>query len=127
MGREQHQHTHPHRGGLHNTPNNPTGHEYTPRSRVSRETISDIYPSLSSDELGQILDQLIDILTELGAHEFSAIGGLHLDKNGQVQIGRTIDETFWQVPDIATFWPQGETVDSVNPAAHSLHTPTSPA
>ncbi|KAI1396439.1 hypothetical protein F4819DRAFT_491518 [Hypoxylon fuscum] len=37
---------------------------------------------------------LIDVLTELHVHKFSAIGGLYLDRNGEVQVGRTIDETF---------------------------------
>lgn len=51
---------------------------------------------------------------QLQAHEFSAIGGLHLDDNGHVQVGRVVDETFWQRPDLGKFWPQGETVDSLN-------------
>ncbi|RYP53150.1 hypothetical protein DL768_001824 [Monosporascus sp. mg162] len=73
--------------GYDSTPNNPTGHEYTLMSRVPGETISDIYSSLSPDEICQILDQLIDMLTELHAHEFSAVGGIYLDRNGEVNLG----------------------------------------
>jgi hypothetical protein len=29
-------------------------------------------------------------------------------------LARVLDETFWQVPDIKSFWPQGETVASLN-------------
>ncbi|RYP74917.1 hypothetical protein DL771_002701 [Monosporascus sp. 5C6A] len=100
--------------GYDSTPNNPTGHEYTLMSRVPGETICNIYSSLSPDEICQILDQLIDMLTELHAHDFSAIGGLYLDRNGEIQVGRIVDETYWQVPDIEILWPQGETVDSLN-------------
>lgn len=96
------------------TANNPIAHEYTLLSRVAGHTLSDVYPSLGQDQIAHILDQLIDFLSQLQAHEFHAVGGLHLNKNdNQIEVSRTVDETFWQVPDIEQIWPQ-ETVHSLN-------------
>lgn len=60
-----------------------------------------------------ILEQLADYLSELHEHPWNAIGGLRMDKNGSITVGRIVDETFWQAPDVEKLWPE-ETVDSVN-------------
>ncbi|KAI2601963.1 kinase-like protein [Hypoxylon sp. NC1633] len=96
------------------TTDNPIGHEYTLMSHVSGQALSDIYQSLSPDQIAHILDELIDFLSQLHAHEFAAIGGLELDSQGLVRVGRMVDETFWQTPDLEKFWAPGETLDSLN-------------
>lgn len=58
---------------------NPIVHEYTLLSRVKGETLSDIYPTLSEEQISGILDQLIDILGQLHVHEWDAIGGLNIN------------------------------------------------
>ncbi|KAF5606678.1 uncharacterized protein FSUBG_5864 [Fusarium subglutinans] len=93
---------------------NPIAHEYTLLSRVQGVTLSDIYDNLSDEQMNQIFDQLIDVLTQLQSHPWDGIGGLKLDDRGQVQLGPVVDETFWQVPDIEGFWPEGETVATLN-------------
>ena len=93
---------------------NPLGHEYILLSCASGQSISDIYESLTEEQVSAITDQLIDVLVQLHAHEWSAIGGLHFDDAGNVGLGPVLEETFWQVPDIAKYWPAGETVDTLN-------------
>ena len=93
---------------------NPIAHEYTLLSRVEGATLSDIYQMLDDQQTSQVLDQLIDFLLQLQAHEWDAIGGLNVNKNGDITIGQVLDETFWQVPDIEQLWPKGETVATIN-------------
>lgn len=108
---------------------NPTRHEYTLLERVPGETLSDIYSYLDDAEMDSILDQLIDMLSELHSHEFSAIGGLNIRSEpaltvvsrpsskgdgGDIHVTRIVDETFWMAPEIKKLWPEGETVDSLN-------------
>ncbi|KAM5347164.1 hypothetical protein ACJ41O_010169 [Fusarium nematophilum] len=93
---------------------NPIGHEYTLLSRVQGVTLSDIYDSLSDEQIAQILDQLIDFLSQLQAHPWEGIGGLVLDEQGEAKLGPVLDETFWQVPDVEGLWPEGETVATLN-------------
>ncbi|KAF5573625.1 hypothetical protein FPANT_12237 [Fusarium pseudoanthophilum] len=96
------------------TNSNPIDHEYTLLSRIPGVTLSDIYGSLSDKQQNDILDQLIDFLTQLQAHPWDGIGGLTFDHRGEVQLGPVVDETFWQVPDIEALWPEGETVATLN-------------
>ncbi|KAF5627244.1 uncharacterized protein FTJAE_9329 [Fusarium tjaetaba] len=83
-------------------------------SHIPGVTLSDIYGSLSDKQHNDILDQLIDFLTQLQAHPWDGIGGLTFDHRGDVQLGPVVDETFWQVPDIQALWPEGETVATLN-------------
>ncbi|TXB99601.1 hypothetical protein FocTR4_00014610 [Fusarium oxysporum f. sp. cubense] len=92
--------------------NIPVGHEYTLLSHIQGVTLSDVYDRLSDEQMNQILDQLIDLLTQLQAHPWDCIGGLTLDDQGEVQLGPVVDETFWQVPDIEALWPEGASGDS---------------
>ncbi|KPM37545.1 hypothetical protein AK830_g9007 [Neonectria ditissima] len=93
---------------------NPIGHEYTLLSRVQGVTLSDIYDSLSDEQVAQILDQLIGILCQLQAHPWEGIGGLVLDDQGEAKLGPVLDETFWQVLDVEALWPKGETIATLN-------------
>ncbi len=93
---------------------NPIAHEYTLLSRARGVTLSDVYESLDDGQITQILDQLIDFLSQLHAHPWEGIGGLTLSDEGEPVLAQVVDETFWQVPDVEQFWPQGETVASLN-------------
>ncbi|SCO89976.1 uncharacterized protein FRV6_14104 [Fusarium oxysporum] len=66
--------------------NIPVGHEYTLLSHIQGVTLSDVYDRLSDEQMNQILDQLIDLLTQLQAHPWDGIGGLTLDDHGEVQL-----------------------------------------
>ncbi|KAF5698536.1 hypothetical protein FMUND_15063 [Fusarium mundagurra] len=93
---------------------NPIAHEYTLLSRIPGVVLSDIYDNLSDKQQNDILDQLIDFLTQLQAHPWDGIGGLTVCGQSEVQLGPVVDETFWQVPDIEALWPEGETVATLN-------------
>ncbi len=93
---------------------NPTAHEYTLLSRVEGPTLSEIYLSLDNQQISQIIDQLIDFLSQLKAHEWDAIGGLNINDEGKIVIGQVLEESFWQVPDIEKLWPEGEKVATLS-------------
>ena len=69
--------------------------------------------SLDQQQMDVILNQLIDILSQLHAFEWEAIGGLTFDDEGAIHVGPVLEETFWQNPDIKRFWP-GETMSTLN-------------
>jgi len=93
---------------------NPLGHEYTLLSHSQGDTLSEIYSSLGEQQIEQILDQLIDILSQLHEHEWEEIGGLRRTDQGDIVVAQVLDETFWQTPDVEKFWPPSETVTSLN-------------
>lgn len=93
--------------------NNPIAHEYSLLSCVKGETLSDIYKTLDEEQIGDIIDQLIDILLQLHTHEWDAIGGLNVNAQGEVVLARLVDETFWQAAELE-LWPPTETVASLN-------------
>lgn len=94
--------------------NNPIGHEYTLLSRMEGATLGDIYYSLDAEQINQILDQLIDYLSQLHVHVWDEIGGLNISDDGEFLVGQVVEETFWQVPDIDKLWRPGETVATLN-------------
>ncbi|ENH70852.1 hypothetical protein FOC1_g10003305 [Fusarium oxysporum f. sp. cubense race 1] len=98
----------------HDSADNPVGPEYILLSRIQGVALSDVNDRLSDEQMNQILDQLIDLLTQLQAHPWDGIGGLTLDDHGEVQLGPMVDETFCQVPDIEALWPERETVATLN-------------
>jgi hypothetical protein len=63
--------------------NNPIAHEYTLLSQVEGATLGEIYQSLDDQQISRILDQLIDFLARLHAHEWDVIGGLNLNDKGE--------------------------------------------
>ncbi|RYP09304.1 hypothetical protein DL764_001351 [Monosporascus ibericus] len=80
--------------------NNPIAHEYALLSRVDVVTASDLYTTLDDQQIGQVLDQLVNFLSQLHAHRWNAIGGLTLNDRGEAVVGRVVDETFWQTADV---------------------------
>ncbi|MCJ1343479.1 hypothetical protein MMC31_001673 [Peltigera leucophlebia] len=96
------------------TANNPIAHEYTLLTHAPGVTLSDIWQSLDEGEIRSIIDQLINILVQLHAHEWNAIGGLRINEDGQIVVGPVLEETFWQVPDIESLWPAGESFNTLN-------------
>ena len=93
---------------------NAISNEYMLLPRVHGHVLSDIYQSLSDTEMSSILDQLIDVLIELHAVEWKAIGGLTFNINGEIVVGPVLEETFWQIPEIRKFWPLAETIETLN-------------
>lgn len=102
------------------TTSNPLNREFIILNRCPGVAISDIYDTLSQAQLDKILHQLIDILTELHAHPFTFIGGfVHSSTTRKIIAGPVLDETFWFLPDIKTFFSltntdQPETFTTLN-------------
>ena len=96
---------------------NPLGREFIILSRAPGIVISDIYDTLSGDQLDSILKQLMGFLVELHAHTFNSIGGMmHSPSEPNVlEPGPVLDEHFWFIPDLPKYFPMtSETFDSVN-------------
>jgi thiamine kinase-like enzyme len=93
---------------------NAIGHEYTLLSLVEGTALSEKHQSLTEAQINSILDQLADYLSQLHTHSWNTIGGLRLNAAGEAILGRIVDETFWQAPEVKKLWPAGESVDSLN-------------
>jgi len=99
------------------TVENPLNREFIIFNRCPGVAISDIYDDLSSTQLDIILNQLIEILTDLHTHEFHTIGGMaHCsDSPEKIVPGPVLDETFWFLPDIPLYFSNTkETLESLN-------------
>ncbi|KAK4448861.1 kinase-like domain-containing protein [Podospora aff. communis PSN243] len=92
---------------------NPINHEYTLLSKAKGVTLSSIFDDIDDDQAIIILDQLIDILNQLHSHPWPGIGGITLNSSGDPVLSQVLDENFWQLPDIAKFWP-GHTITELN-------------
>lgn len=91
------------------TTNNQLGQEYMILSRCPGVALSDIYDSLTVDQLDHIVVQLIDILSELHRHPFSHIGGFTFSRESEerreIIPGPVLDEHLWFVHDIQKYLP----------------------
>lgn len=99
------------------TTNNPLGREFIILSRCPGVTLSDIYDTLTQEQLDGICRQLMKFLVEIHRHPFSHIGGLvmHSDDESIVP-GPYLDEHFWFTPDIKKYFTgDDETLETLNP------------
>ncbi|KAK6199088.1 hypothetical protein LQW54_010148 [Pestalotiopsis sp. IQ-011] len=95
--------------------NNVIGHEFTLLERVRGVSIDTIYDTLDDAKIAHLVGQLTNYLTELHRHEWTHAGGLSIGEGGgEIVPGRILAENFWQGPEIAQFWGDGESIDSLN-------------
>ncbi|KAF2811923.1 uncharacterized protein BDZ99DRAFT_461875 [Mytilinidion resinicola] len=92
--------------------NNPIRHEYTILTRAVGNTLDAEWPHLEEKQRMTVLDTFADYLAELHAVEWHHIGGLRI-VDGKIVPGPVLEDSFWQVPDIARIWPR-ESVESLN-------------
>jgi hypothetical protein len=77
-------------------------------------SVDKIYEELDQSQKRHLVEQIVEFLAQLHDHPWPAsLGGLVAQPDGTVALGPPIEETFWQEPDIAKYWP-GETVESMN-------------
>ncbi|KLO13422.1 kinase-like protein [Schizopora paradoxa] len=97
------------------TEDNPLGREYMLMTRLPGRSVADVYDDLSAEQMDHVIDQLTDVLVALYQHPFSHFGGLKFggEERGIVR-GPAVEETFWQLPDIAAFWPSTESFNTLN-------------
>ncbi|RYN32217.1 hypothetical protein AA0112_g6258 [Alternaria arborescens] len=93
---------------------NAIGHEYTLLSLIEGTALSEKHQSLTEAQISSILDKLADYLNQLHTHSWDTIGSLRLNGAGEAILGRIVDETFWQAPEMKKLWPAEESVDSLN-------------
>jgi aminoglycoside phosphotransferase (APT) family kinase protein len=108
------------------THHNELGYEYMIMSMVagrSFETVREELPKEEyEDHVEGFLDQIVDIISELGSHTWQHIGGLQEmtgssndDINGSTIVsGPVVDETMWQVPEMDLLWAGKENFQSLN-------------
>jgi hypothetical protein len=99
-------------------------HEYTLLEKAPGISIDRVYDDLSQAAKESLVEQLIDYLAQLHEKQWKEgyIGGLTVGPDGSIAKGPMIDEFFWQVPDIAKYWPPEETVESLNPVSTQGYT-----
>ncbi|OKL57625.1 hypothetical protein UA08_07313 [Talaromyces atroroseus] len=99
------------------TTNNPLNREYIVLTRSPGVTLSDVYDSLTQEQLDDICRQLLKFLAEIHQHSFAQIGGLmHSPTNPENIIsGPILDEHFWFTPDVKRYFTTtDETFETLN-------------
>ncbi|KAK5988936.1 hypothetical protein PT974_10434 [Cladobotryum mycophilum] len=99
---------------------NAIGHEFTLLEKARGTSVDRMYPTLDEEAKLRLVRQLTDVLVEMNRHEWHHVGGLRLNGDGDgdgdgVVPGPVLEDTFWFAPDIADMWPEGESIDSLNP------------
>jgi aminoglycoside phosphotransferase (APT) family kinase protein len=94
--------------------NNALGHEFTLLQRLPGVPVSGIYDRLSPEMLDRLIDQMVDVIHQTHAISWHGVSGLAFDDNGDVVPGPIVEETFWQGPDVVKYWPNSESVQSLN-------------
>ncbi|PYI01998.1 hypothetical protein BO78DRAFT_326098 [Aspergillus sclerotiicarbonarius CBS 121057] len=98
------------------TEDNPIGHEFTLLEKAAGVSVEKVYPTLSTESKTKMVEQLTNYLIELHSHPWTDgyVGGLTI-RDGEIASGPPIEETYWQAPDITTYWEDKETLESLNP------------
>jgi len=100
------------------TENNAIGHEFTLLERAPGVSVDKIYSQLDETAKLNLVEQLTDFLVQLHSKPWQepCVSGLSVEMEGEgVAPGPVIDETFWQIPDIAEYWDPDTTFESLNP------------
>ncbi|GAB1205553.1 hypothetical protein APSETT445_004229 [Aspergillus pseudonomiae] len=94
------------------TTKNSLGYEFTLLTRSPGIGLHEVYDQLSVEQLTVIVDQILDIVLQLHQKSWSGVSGLVLSPStaeigasAQVIPGLILEETFWQAPDIVTYFP----------------------
>jgi aminoglycoside phosphotransferase (APT) family kinase protein len=108
------------------TQNNELGYEYMIMSMVGGRSFEVLRKELLApqyeEQLEGLLDQIVNVVSQLGSHSWQHIGGLQEmitsskdDGSGSMLVpGPVVDESMWQVPELDLFWAGGETFQSLN-------------
>ncbi|KAH8652230.1 kinase-like domain-containing protein [Xylariales sp. PMI_506] len=99
------------------TDDNALQHEYTLMGRASGVSVDTLYSVLSEERKHYLVEQFVDYIIQLHSHPWPTglVGGLILNANGGIEDGPPVDETFWLLTDIETYWDKSETLNSLNP------------
>lgn len=94
---------------------NVLGNEFTLLEKVPGLNLSTVWDELDIGRKLSVLSQIADYLAQMHAHSFEWIGGFRFPETGDSIVpGPLVDETFWQAPTVAIYWPAGESVSALN-------------
>ncbi|QKX62193.1 uncharacterized protein TRUGW13939_09352 [Talaromyces rugulosus] len=96
------------------TTNNPLSREFIILSRCPGVTLSDVYDSLTQEQLDDICKQLIKFLADIHRHPFTHIGGLVQSDTGSIIPGPYLDEHFWFTPDVKRYFDTEDSLETLN-------------
>ncbi|KAE8406194.1 hypothetical protein BDV37DRAFT_270103 [Aspergillus pseudonomiae] len=98
------------------TTKNSLGYEFTLLTRSPSIGLHEVYDQLSVEQLTVIVDQILDIVLQMHQKSWSGVSGQVLSPStaetgasAQVISRLILDETFWQAPDIVTYFPASYT------------------
>src|SRR5262249_7992981 len=104
------------------TRDNPIGNEFTLLEKATGVSVDTVNDHLSDAQKRWLVEQLAEYIIQLQSQPWPrpVVGGLAPDNDDEgdgIRPGPPVEETFWQEPDIAKFWPPpgSETVESLNP------------
>lgn len=101
---------------FHSSEDNALGHEFILMEKVPGLSADRAWGALHSQGKHNLLSQITDYLAQLHSLSFDSIGGLdfELAKEDEIYHAEVVDKTLWQAPDIATYWPRGESMSTLN-------------
>lgn len=94
---------------------NVLGHEFTLLEKVPGRNLSSVWDELDIGRRLSVLSQIADYLAQIHKYSFEWTGGFQFHETGDPIVpGPLVDETFWQAPTVAIYWPAGESVSTLN-------------
>lgn len=97
------------------TTSNPLEHEYIIMTFSKGVPGSTLYPTLSTEAMDHILDQLGEHIIQLHQKPFDCVAGLKTTEDKQIIPGPFIDETQWTIPELAKHWPTTTKFEDLTP------------
>ena len=82
--------------------------------RAIGQSLDQVYHSLNEKQVSDLVDQLVEIHAQLHSKKWAQIGGLKVDNQELIVPGPVLEETFWQLPDIALYCGPNESAESPN-------------
>lgn len=98
------------------TTDNPVGCEFTLLEKIPGRSVDKFYHELSEDAKMALVRQLTDVVVEMNRHDWTHVGGLQINKDGDIVPGPVLEDTFWFNPDIEQYWGHDESVETLNPS-----------
>lgn len=91
------------------------GHEFTLLEFTSGRPLFRVWNQLDATTKHSVISQITGYQAQIHAHPFELIGGMQFSEaDGSIVPGPVLDEAFWQAPNVAEYWPAGESVSTLN-------------
>lgn len=91
------------------------GYEFTLLERVPGRVLNKVWDELNTQTKRSVISQLAIYQWQIHARPFELIGGMQFsEEDGSVVPGPLLDVASWQAPDVAEYWPDGESESTLN-------------